>query len=116
MVPYLNMTPVAGNADKAFAIVSAEFQITWVLILYILGVIATAWHLAYGLFLFAVDWGLVIGEKAQKMTLTACMGVALMLSFVGINAAFSFVRPCGLMPQAMCEAPKKTASTGAAKF
>lgn len=116
MIPYLNMTPVAGNADKAFGIVSAEFQITWVLIVYFLGIVATAWHLAYGLFLFAVDWGIVIGEKAQKMTLTACMGVALLLSFVGINAAFSFVRPCGLMPQALCESPKKAATTGAAKF
>ena len=116
MVPYLNMTPVAGNADRAFSIVSGEFQITWVLLLYFLGVIATAWHLAYGFFLFAVDWGLVIGEKAQKMTLTACMGLAVMLSFVGINAAFSFVRPCGLLPQALCDSPKKTAGAGATKF
>lgn len=116
MIPGLNLTPIAGNADKAYAIIAAEFQITWVLILYILGILATAWHLAYGFFLFAVDWGIVIGEKAQKMTLTACMGLALILSFVGVNAAFSFIRPCGLLPQALCEAPKKTAGTGATKF
>ncbi len=116
MVPGLNMTPVAGNADQAYAIVAREFQISWVLILYILGVLATAWHLAYGFFLFAVDWGLVIGEKAQKATLTACAGLALMLSFVGINAAVSFVRPCGLLPKAFCEETKKSAPGGATKF
>lgn len=116
MVPGLNMTPVAGNADQAYAIVAREFQISWVLILYILGVLATAWHLAYGFFLFAVDWGLVIGEKAQKATLTACAGLALMLSFVGINAAVSFVRPCGLFPKAFCEETKKTSPSGPTKF
>lgn len=116
MVPGLNMTPVAGNADQAYAIVAREFQISWVLILYILGVLATAWHLAYGFFLFAVDWGLVIGEKAQKATLTACAGLALMLSFVGINAAVSFVRPCGLFPKAFCEETKKPGPGGATKF
>jgi succinate dehydrogenase / fumarate reductase, cytochrome b subunit len=112
VIPGLNMTPVAGNADKAFSIVAAEFQITWVLIVYILGVLATAWHLAYGFFLFAVDWGIVIGEKAQKVTLAASLGLALMLAGVGINAAFAFVRPCGLLPQVLCEAPKKPITSG----
>ena len=116
LVPGLNVMPVAGNADQAFAIVSREFQITWVLILYIFGIVATAWHLAYGFFLFAVDWGLVIGEKAQKATLAVCGGLALMLSFVGINAAVSFVRPCGLFPKAFCEETKKPGTGGATKF
>ena len=116
IVPGLNMTPVAGNADQAYAIVAREFQITWVLIVYVLGVLATAWHLAYGFFLFAVDWGLVIGEKAQKATLTACAGLAVMLSFVGVNAAVSFVRPCGLFPKAFCEEPKRSDPGGPTKF
>lgn len=94
--------PVAGNADKAFAIVQAEFKNIAILIFYILGIIATAWHLAYGFFLFAVDWGIIIGEKAQKYALYACVGLAFMLSAVGINAAVAFVRPCGLFPQAFC--------------
>lgn len=116
LIPGLNMTPVAGNADRAFAIVAGEFQITWVLVLYILGVIATAWHLAYGFFLFAVDWGIVIGEKAQAITLKACLGLALILSIVGINAAFAFVRPCGLLPKAFCEEPKKPSGSGRSTF
>jgi succinate dehydrogenase / fumarate reductase cytochrome b subunit len=116
LIPGLNLTPVAGNADQAFAIVSTEFQITWVLVLYILGVTATAWHLAYGFFLFAVDWGIVIGEKAQKVVLYACLGLAIFLAAVGINAAFAFVNKCGLMPQALCEEAKKPTSPAAVKF
>ncbi len=94
---------VAGNADKAFAIVAADFQSVGVLVFYILGVATTAWHLGYGLFLFAVDWGIVIGEKAQKFALYACAAVAFALFALGTNAAFSFVRPCGLMPEVLCE-------------
>ncbi len=99
----LSKIAVAGNADQAFSIVSADFAILWVLIFYILGVAATAWHFGYGLFLFAVDWGLVIGEKAQKFTLYAAVAVAIGLFATGTNAAFSFVRHCGLMPSFMCE-------------
>jgi succinate dehydrogenase / fumarate reductase, cytochrome b subunit len=115
LIPGLNLTPVAGNADRAFQIVASEFQITWVLVIYILGVIATAWHLAYGFFLFAVDWGIVIGEKAQRITMYASIALAVFLSGVGINAAFAFVRPCGLLPQAMCESVKPKAAQAAPK-
>lgn len=108
MIPGLNETPIAGHANEAFSIVSREFQYASILILYILGVAATAWHLAYGFFLFAVDWGILIGEKAQKYTLYACVGLSVFLFAVGTNAAFAFVRPCGLLPQAFCsEAEKK---------
>ena len=116
LIPGLNLVPVAGNADKAYAIVAGEFQITWVMVIYILGVVATAWHLAYGFFLFAVDWGIVIGEKAQRIVLYGCLGLAVFLSAVGINAAFAFVRKCGLLPHALCEEAKKPTPVGAAKF
>ena len=116
LIPGLNMIPVAGNADKAYAIVSGEFQITWIMAIYIVGVLATAWHLAYGFFLFAVDWGIVIGERAQKVVLYGCLGLALFLGVVGINAAFAFVKPCGLIPKALCEEAPKTAPNGSVKF
>ncbi|HEX8367917.1 MAG TPA: hypothetical protein VF604_05200 [Pyrinomonadaceae bacterium] len=99
--------PVAGNADQAFNIVKAEFQNIAVLIFYILGVVATAWHLAYGFWLFALDWGILIGERAQKMALYGSIGLAIFLSAVGINAAIAFVKPCGLLPKAFCEEAEK---------
>lgn len=108
----LTSVAVAGNADKAFQIVAADFQSTGVLIFYILGVAATAWHLAYGIFLFSVDWGLVIGEKAQKFALAACAAIGFGLFAVGANAAVSFVRPCGLMPQILCEQPLRDGTGG----
>ncbi|MEP6904389.1 MAG: succinate dehydrogenase [Actinomycetota bacterium] len=105
LIPGLNTTPVAGHANLSFDIVSREFSIVWVMVLYILGIAATAWHLAYGIWLFAVDWGLIIGEKAQKYALYGCLVLAFGLFAVGTNAAFAFVRPCGLFPKALCEQP-----------
>ncbi len=99
--------PVAGNAGEAFTIVAREFKNAVILFVYVLGVAATSWHLAYGLFLFAVDWGIVIGEKAQKYTLYASVAVSIILFFVGTNAAFAFVRPCGLLPKSFCEEVQK---------
>lgn len=96
---------VAGNADQAFGIVASDMQSLGVLAFYVAGVFVTAWHFGYGIFLFAVDWGLVIGEKAQKATLAVCAAIAFGLFAAGTNAAFSFVRPCGLMPSALCEQP-----------
>ncbi|MEO7539899.1 MAG: hypothetical protein ABIV21_07715, partial [Pyrinomonadaceae bacterium] len=116
LIPGLNLTPVAGNADQAYAIVSGEFRITWVLVIYIIGVLATAWHLAYGVFLFAVDWGIVIGEKAQRVVLYGSLGLALMLGAIGVNAAFAFVSHCGLLPKALCEQAQKPTTPAAVKF
>lgn len=104
LIPGLNQTAIAGNADLSFNIVATEFAIPWVFVVYLLGIAATAWHLGYGIWLFAVDWGLVIGEKAQKFALYLCILIAVSLFGVGVQAMVSFVRPCGLLPQMLCEA------------
>jgi succinate dehydrogenase cytochrome b subunit len=117
LIPGLNTTPIAGNSGLSFNIVSAEFAIPWVMVLYILGIAATAWHLAYGFWLFAVDWGIVIGEKAQKYALYGCVALAFGLFAVGANAAVSFVRPCGLFPASLCEKPAAVKKiTGPTRF
>ena len=116
MIPGLNITPVAGHANLAFSIVSNEFHSDIIFFIYVLGVVATAWHLAYGIFLFAVDWGIVIGEKAQKVALYACIGLAVFLGAVGINAAAAFVTKCGLLPAALCEQAEQKEIVTPTKF
>lgn len=97
LVPGLNTLSVAHNPDKAFGIVQNEFSMWWVMLIYIVGITATVWHLANGLWLFLVDWGIAIGANAQRMTGYACLAFGAVLLAVGINAAVAFVRPGGLL-------------------
>ena len=96
-IPGLNMLPVASNIDQAFDIVSREFHMVPIFIIYMIGITATVWHLANGLWLFLVDWGITIGERAQRLTGYACIAFGAVLLLVGINAAVAFVVPGGLL-------------------
>jgi len=97
LIPGLNTMSVAHHPDEAFDIVAREFRIIPILIIYLIGITATVWHLANGLWLFLVDWGITIGERAQRLTGYACIGFGVLLLLVGINAAVAFIRPGGLL-------------------
>ena len=97
MIPNLNTISVAHRPDLAFDIVSREFRIVPIFIVYLIGITATVWHFANGIWLFAVDWGIAIGERAQRLTGYACIAFGAVLLAVGINAAIAFIRPGGLL-------------------
>jgi succinate dehydrogenase cytochrome b subunit len=97
LVPGLNTTSVAHYPDQAFAIVAREFRMVPIFIVYMLGITATVWHFANGIWLFLVDWGITIGERAQRLTGYACIGFGVVLLLVGINAAVAFIRQGGLL-------------------
>ena len=64
-----------------------------IFLVYLVGITATVWHLANGIWLFLVDWGITIGERAQRLTGYACIGFGVVLLLVGINAADCFHSP-----------------------
>src|SRR5260370_14598258 len=87
LIPHLNNLSVATHPDRAFEIVSLEFRMLPIFIVYVIGIASTVWHLANGIWLFMVDWGITIGERAQRLTGYACIAIGLLLLAVGINAA-----------------------------
>jgi len=97
LVPGLNTISVAHRPDLAFDIVSREFRMIPIFIVYVIGITATVWHLANGIWLFLVDWGIAIGERAQRLTGYACIGFGVLMLLVGLNAAIAFIRPGGLL-------------------
>ena len=97
LIPGLNTQSVAHHVDEAFNIVQREFRMIPIFIIYMNGITATVWHLANGLWLFLVDWGITIGERAQRLTGYACIAFGVVLLLVGINAAVAFIRPGGLL-------------------
>jgi succinate dehydrogenase / fumarate reductase cytochrome b subunit len=97
LIPGLNTVSVAHHPEQSFDIVSREFRMIPIFIVYVIGITATVWHLANGIWLFLVDWGITIGERAQKIAGYACLGFGILLLAVGINAAVAFIRPGGLL-------------------
>lgn len=97
LIPGLNELSVAHNPNLAFSIVSGEFQNNIILLVYIIGVTATVWHLANGVWLFLVDWGITIGARAQRLTGYACIGIGAALLVVGLNALAAFRWPGGFL-------------------
>ena len=97
LIPGLNELSVADHPDRAFDIVSREFANNAIFIVYVVGIASTVWHLANGLWLFAVDWGIVIGERAQRLAGYACIAIGLLLLAVGINAQAAFRWDGGLL-------------------
>jgi succinate dehydrogenase cytochrome b subunit len=92
---------VARNPGQGFEIVSREFHNIWIFVVYVIGITATVWHLANGIWLFLVDWGIAIGERAQRVAGYACIAIGIFLLAVGINAAVAFIRPGGLLARFM---------------
>jgi succinate dehydrogenase / fumarate reductase, cytochrome b subunit len=97
LIPGLNEVSVAHAPDQAFDIVAREFRIVPIFLVYMIGITATVWHFANGIWLFLVDWGITIGERAQRLTGYACIAFGVVLLLVGINAAVAFIRPGGLL-------------------
>jgi succinate dehydrogenase / fumarate reductase cytochrome b subunit len=97
LIPGLNTMSVAQHPDQAFQVVAREFSILPIFIVYVIGITSTVWHLANGVWLFLVDWGITIGDRAQRLTGYACIGFGAILLAVGINAAVAFIHPGGLL-------------------
>ncbi len=97
MIPGLNDRSVAHYPGEGFDIVAREFQMVPIFLIYMVGIASTVWHLANGIWLFMVDWGITIGERAQRLTGYACIAFGVVLLLVGVNAAVAFIRPGGLL-------------------
>ena len=97
LIPGLNELSVADHPMQAYDIVSGEFLNPLIFAVYVVGITATVWHFANGIWLFAVDWGIAIGERAQRVLGYACIGFGVFLLAVGINAAAAFIMDGGLL-------------------
>ena len=97
LIPGLNTISVAHAPNQAFDIVAREFRMIPILIIYVIGITATVWHFANGIWLFMVDWGIAIGARAQRLTGYACIAFGVVLLAVALNAMIAFIRPGGLL-------------------
>ncbi|MDE3104561.1 MAG: succinate dehydrogenase [Acidobacteriota bacterium] len=79
------------HPGAAFAKVQHELANPWMLAIYVIAMIATTWHFAYGIWLFAAKWGITPGDKARKRFGYVCAVVGLALCVMGLASIYAVV-------------------------
>jgi succinate dehydrogenase / fumarate reductase cytochrome b subunit len=77
--------------DAAFGKVQLEFQHTWAIAFYAIGIFCASWHFAYGLWLFAAKWGITTGDAARRRFGYVCFAIGLLFITVGALTMRSFL-------------------------
>ena len=91
------------NPGAAFHKVQVELSNPWMLAIYVIAMIATTWHFAYGIWLFAAKWGITPGDKARKRFGYVCTVFGLALCIMGLASIYAVVwkypnAPVNVMP------------------
>jgi succinate dehydrogenase / fumarate reductase cytochrome b subunit len=79
------------HPDAAFGKVQLEFQHTWAIAFYALGIFCASWHFAYGLWLFAAKWGITTGDAARRKFGYVCFAIGSLFILVGAVTMYSFL-------------------------
>ena len=79
------------NPGAAFAKVQHELANPWMLAIYVIAMIATTWHFAYGIWLFAAKWGITPGDKARKKFAWVCGLGGAALCLMGLISIYAVV-------------------------
>lgn len=75
------------NYDMMASILSNPFM----LVFYVLGVVAATFHFSNGLWSFMVTWGITVTPRSQQISTYATIGLFVVLTIVGLRAIFAFV-------------------------
>jgi succinate dehydrogenase / fumarate reductase cytochrome b subunit len=79
------------NPAMAFHKVQVELSNPWMLAIYVIAMVATCWHFAYGIWLFAAKWGITPGESARKKFGYACAAGGSTLCVMGLSSIYAVV-------------------------
>lgn len=82
---------VLGNSEVSFSMMQNLLQDPLYLVLYIVGVISTVFHLANGLWSFCVSWGITQSTNSQNVLMYVTGFVFIGISYIGIRALFGFL-------------------------
>lgn len=61
------------------------------LIFYLLGVMASSYHLGHGIWNFCIRWGITISDRAQQQVQKLSFGIFVLLTVIGWAALFGFL-------------------------
>lgn len=67
------------------------FSNPWMVVFYVVGVLAAVYHFSNGLWSFCVHWGILVSPRAQRIGTYVSVVVFILLGYVGVRAIFAFV-------------------------
>ena len=85
---YETGTALPGLPD--YRVVADAFAIPLVTIIYGIGIVAAAYHLANGLYTFLITWGITVGAKSQRISNIITNALFVLISAMGLTALFAF--------------------------
>lgn len=87
----MRLSELFGAPAASFQRMSTFLHDPFILGFYIVGVVSASYHLANGLWLFGVNWGLLIGPRAQRVATGVTNLFFILLSVMGVNALRAFL-------------------------
>ena len=85
---YETGTAMPGLPD--YEVVKAAFSNNVWMAIYIVGIVASVYHLCNGIYTFLITWGITIGPKSQRISNVLCNLLFVAVSALGIMTAFAF--------------------------
>lgn len=82
----------AYAAYNPYGVIREGLAPAWIRGLYLLGILATAFHFANGLWSFCVTWGITIGRRSQLIMSYVTMAIFLGVAAFGFYAFFGFIQ------------------------
>ena len=91
------------HPGMAFHKVQHELLNPWMFAIYCIAMVATCWHFAYGIWLFAAKWGITPGDRARKRSGYVCGSLGAALTVMGLISIWAAVykypnAPLDVMP------------------
>ncbi|MBO9542768.1 succinate dehydrogenase [bacterium] len=91
--PIGEMVKNVGFAGSGYAKVVEHLASNGMMALYAVGLIATTYHFANGLWEFCIDWGITVSMKAQQISAMVMIVVWLGVSALGLMSIAGFRNP-----------------------
>ncbi|MGJ9457134.1 succinate dehydrogenase cytochrome b558 subunit [Oceanobacillus sp. CF4.6] len=79
-----------GNAELDYSLMEGILTNPFMFWFYVIGVLSAVFHFANGLWSFLVTWGITQSPKSQQISTYACIGVFLVVSYLGVRTLIQF--------------------------
>lgn len=92
LVFHLATTRFRGDAHDVnfYRVMMEAFSKSWIVGIYIIGILSICFHFANGIATFCMTWGLTVSPTSQKIVGLASAGVGVVLAAMAINSIFGF--------------------------